>query len=495
MWKAVKEWFEPTPTPAPPIDEIWPDTRTTRELNAAVYAMQVLLDNEPAWVHRRVERIEFLDKGEVRRQMSVDFTLPRLEGDAVVPYVPLSVVRKHVMKNLDTRDEENKPLPVLTRRQSAPIAAEFLVGIARLRLSPEYVLPQSTEEDADDDLHRLAADLRLIAGERDEKDFGQLLRLQRDAFERLANATTAPAAALWADYEYARPWIVELADQFILFVETPTTPLRRRVLKFSYDQSLVVIRVGGWSRPLSWLVNRAGDLIETLGLKGYHALVPAQAIVDAESYHAEVTAPDGVYISHARLRTQAWESDEWKERDRDGGTHRASLYAAGVAESESEVKTSLIDVWFRLRPEGLLVAAFLSSLVTTGILWLGIYLTSEGIEPRREALTALLVALPALLAAYLVPREHPLTRRMFKGVRGLLALTALVSFIAASTLALDFENSQPLGWGWEFEPSVKDVWWVLALISTGISAVISAALLMSWGTLVYRRKSGAPSDR
>jgi hypothetical protein len=489
-----------TPRPAAGVaPEIWP-TLTTERINTAVYATQTLLDNEPSWVHRRVEQVDFLDKGRTYRRMSVDFSLPRLAGDHAIPYIPISVVRKHVLKRLDVRDEHGAALPVLTRRENAPIAAEFLVRVARLRLARRFVIPDGKLSAAvDPEVRQLVADLRLIAGDHDENNPVQARKVERDAFQRLSNPTTAVGRALWDDHEYAEPWISELSEQFILFVESAAAPLERRIIKLSYEENLTGARgtlPEGWKRPLAWCWRRGGDLVESLGLRAYHTVLPAQAIVDCESYHVEIAAPEGVFVSRATLRTRApgAADDDWQDRATDGCTDLASLHAFAVPPEDVEV--SIVDVFLRLRPAGLLIAAAFSSWVTTAIIWIGIYLHDRGVGTHREALTALLVVLPALFAAYLVPGEHRLTRSMFKGLRLLLLVSALLSFTAASTLAIDFSRAKPLHW-WivTFQPSTRAIWVELGRISAGVTLVVSVALISSWLANRRRRNRGALSDR
>jgi hypothetical protein len=102
----------------------WPDELFSAAVERIAVVTARLLAQPAAWVHRRVETITFLDDIRIRRHMSVDFTLPTL--GLAIEYVPLSLVRKGLLKDLDVVDEEGRALPVLTLGQSAEVAAYIL---------------------------------------------------------------------------------------------------------------------------------------------------------------------------------------------------------------------------------------------------------------------------------------------------------------------------------------------------------------------------------
>jgi len=323
------------------------------------------------------------------------------------------------------------------------------------------------------------------------------------ALDRFDERATTEHGRLLDDKEYAYPWISELASQFILFVDTDTSPGKRRIIKLSYEHSLFPIGskthhllarpfVRSWARFL--------NILETVGLLPYHAMVSAQAVVDTESYHAEIIAPDEVFIQRAQLRTLPWEHDQtnaqdWKVRAEAWDRDRAALYVSDVP--QAEVSQSVIDVYFRLRPGGLLIAALASSWITTAMLASGWYLHTRGAIARHDAIAGLIVVIPSAFAAYLVPGEHPLTRRMFRGLRAMVFATALIGFTAAASLDVQFAPHRTLfGRSVQWIPTTSLIWAVLASISAAISAVISGSWIASG--LSQRRtmkKRRAPSDR
>jgi hypothetical protein len=83
-----------------------------------------------------------------------------------------------------------------------------------------------------------------------------------------------------------------------------------------------------------------------------------------------------------------------------------------------------------------------------------------------EAAPALLIAIPALLAAYLsAPGEHMLASRLLIGIRWLTGLTGLLVFVAAASLVA----------GEERETTVRIVW----IAAAGLSWLLSLALIAS----------------
>ena len=95
--------------------------------------MQVQLVEQ--WVHRRIERVSFLDDRAIRRQVSLDFELPDHApasdlGESDHYLVPLALLRKTPLVGFDLRDESGASVPVLTRHQNGDVAWSVLVAYA-----------------------------------------------------------------------------------------------------------------------------------------------------------------------------------------------------------------------------------------------------------------------------------------------------------------------------------------------------------------------------
>src|ERR687887_153151 len=90
----------------------WPDDRLDAQRPYAAAKIGELVADFPRWVHRRVETIVFIDDTRVRRHTSVDFTLPHFPSPRdgrptrESELVPISLIRKDVLRALDVRSEE-----------------------------------------------------------------------------------------------------------------------------------------------------------------------------------------------------------------------------------------------------------------------------------------------------------------------------------------------------------------------------------------------------
>jgi hypothetical protein len=91
---------------------------------------------KPDWVHRRVDQAAFVDPTTIRRRRSVDFTLPALtspapqHGTRDVHYVPLTLINKWRLVDVDVRDEAGVALGLVGRRDHGPLAAALLIMLA-----------------------------------------------------------------------------------------------------------------------------------------------------------------------------------------------------------------------------------------------------------------------------------------------------------------------------------------------------------------------------
>jgi hypothetical protein len=103
------------------------------------FAVLALFSSWEDWIKRRTERIEFVNDGAVRRSSAVDFTL-REElltdpwvwwGRRGVHYVPIALLAKQPLTAFSLRDEEDRVIPLLTRRKNAAIGAAMAAALAQ----------------------------------------------------------------------------------------------------------------------------------------------------------------------------------------------------------------------------------------------------------------------------------------------------------------------------------------------------------------------------
>jgi hypothetical protein len=460
----------------PPNFEIWPDELAPSRLPEIAALVENLLVNEPRWVHRRVEAITLLDEGLVRRNTSIDFTLPRLlkdEPKSGVHFVPVTLVMKDVLRKLDVRDEAGAALSILTKRENGPIAGEVLVGHANTILARSAELPL---------LEATANQLRFVADRETRHPFA------------VADSDRALAQHQSERLEADRSFVAllrELSRQFIVIVPLAIRQDQRKIVKFGYEVRLSrELRRGtaeGWfAFTRRRLVRRLENVLDVFGLSDFNVELETPALFDTESYHVEVVGSDELAISSARLYRALGEDEagmgapganapsdqRWTLLAEDNNTQRAHLYTSDVQPKDLEAAKVVAD--FRLRPELVWPAVlFLGVVSGTFAVALALHFMWD-VQRSRDAPAALLIALPALLAPLATPGSHPLTRRMFKGLRGLVIVSALVLFGASGSLVVGLSTS-----------ALEVIWGVCA----AATLVFTSVALVAW--LRSKRKTRA----
>jgi hypothetical protein len=235
------------------------------------------------------------------------------------------------------------------------------------------------------------------------------------------------------------------------------------------------------------LLTRAGS---SFGWAAVRIRIGVRALVGAESYHVEIIGiPSQLKIIHATLGvvvTQLFVSQDslrlneriLAEDNRGDGAH---LYASRVKRrmveeeleqpsipDEERSATGFAEVNLRLKPRELFYPLALA-LGTTALLITGVALHKHGFRPKGEASTSLLVLVPGVVAAYKIPGDHPLVRRMFRGLLLPVITCALASFIAAGSLTVEASTAQRVL-----------TWEVLAIASAASTCAILVAFLRSW---------------
>src|SRR5919109_2596961 len=110
----------------------WPGEEIEQRASDIADAAYELLFNQAGWRHRRVETLTMLSHEQVRRHVSVDFTVPvelrehlRL-SDAHEFAVPLAFLAKRPLEHFDLRNEEGHAIPLLTAEQNPRLGRELL---------------------------------------------------------------------------------------------------------------------------------------------------------------------------------------------------------------------------------------------------------------------------------------------------------------------------------------------------------------------------------
>ena len=367
--------------------------------------MAALLLAEETWVHRRVETLDVISAEVVRRQVSVDFTLPGPlrtalsvgEGQCVVP---LAVLGKQILRHFDLRDAAEEAVPVVARDHTGLLAGAALLAQAADAvpgLRPELagrLLAVVQAPDAVTGRERLVA---LESGARDDPEVAALLAHE-------------PTADLLADLAESYPLLAVLAETG-----------RRRVVKYRYDSFLS-------ARP-GWRV--AGG-IDPLVIR---LSVPSAA--RGARYHAEVVLPEELRSVRAALLDE----EAGVVYDADPAADRVALYAAAVP------RDALPTVEVAIRPQrrGLPGAALGVACVVTAVLAAGVAAGELRAAVAGPPITVLLAASALFAGAVVRAGEHRMVQELFAGPRRALVLTGLSAVTAAAALAFEFEAAE---WVW-----------------------------------------------
>ena len=109
----------------------WPGEVLEERAGEIAVAFAALLTRQAAWRHRRVETITVLSHEQVRRHVSVDFTVPlehreevRLSEQEWI--VPLALLAKRPLVHFDLRSEDETAVPLLRSDEAQSVARELL---------------------------------------------------------------------------------------------------------------------------------------------------------------------------------------------------------------------------------------------------------------------------------------------------------------------------------------------------------------------------------
>jgi hypothetical protein len=453
-----------------------PQTREQREVRLGGGLVFLLL-REDSWIHRRVENFSFVDDETARRQMSVDFTLPltrsRLVDDLyrlIPPCVPLTMLNKEPLKRFSIFDESGVRLPVLSTAENGALAGAVLVGAAEIiarrlgsglpaavanALRQLALLPAGPAESLFRCLH--------LDPWQQAEQLGPAWAIDQrviDALEPLS-----PHIKLIQELLRSGPLRVlaaELSRQFILFAQFAELDdlRRRRLVKFVYDEPLVLPRV-----PVNqdWLKNsliRVGSsVLESVSWSAKTFTFSGVAAGHAPSHHVEIQAPPEMELLTAALRSPGLSGRVHSDRGGPDG-EVVHLQVSGVPRESRGTAT----VRLRAKRSGLLRAAPLLGWLTTVAL---LYTRAHLRQIDRSAGTALLLSLPAVLAAFVArPGEHALVTQSLIGVRLCVLGIGLCSAGVAVGLAVGVSGHGQL----------REIWSVAA----DAAAAISGALTASW---------------
>ncbi len=368
-------------------------------------AMFLLMDDPKDWVHRRVETVSFLDASSIRRKVSVDFDVPGVEarpaqGPALVP---LALLEKRPLVNLDVRDESGASCPVLNAEENGFVTWSLLTRVA-------YQAVFSQLEGRPLPGHILD-DLRVLAGAPAGEAAAKLEEIGCGLDPELRKRLELPLFK-----EYAE----SLATRFLLITELADDQRKRRVLKFSYTTQLEKAKKRRRERGL--------------GMLGWTATqfdVGGHIVGEGQSYHVEFEGPPGLDVERAELFC----ADPLDTLD-EGRLHSAQVVGSRAhmyASDEDLGVEGISSVWLRPPRPGLLRSSLVTAFVIVSVFfWFDDRIIDQG---NRLAIPLLLIA-PGLVASFIIrPGEHGLVTDLLAGVRAAIGLAALAAYAGAIAVA------------------------------------------------------------
>jgi hypothetical protein len=397
----------------------WPAEEVEHRASEIAYAAEVLLRRPGAWRHRRVETITLVTHEAVRRQVSIDFTVPeeyraslRLSESGEYA-VPLAVLAKRPLIHFDLRNEEGHSIPLLTAEQSRMIGRELLYVALDADLAAQ---------DAD------AEAVVMAAGPIIDTVLDESVRLVGDRIDELeAEFGLEPLT----DF---RTRADTLGRGFIMWAVVRGLE-RRRIFKYAHDEGFA-------QRP------------------ALAHVYDARGCTEATTFHVEVAVPPGLRArtttlvddaTGAVLAAGARDADRpaiYFAADPARGLGRPALVVAYGAER-----------WRFLGPAAL-VAAVIMLLVAPPLFFADL----QALSGSAGAAIGLVLSTSAVFSALLLRTdEHPLLRVMLVRYRLWLVACALAALFAAAAL------------GFRARPWVLETTWGLAAavsaLATGILVV------------------------
>jgi hypothetical protein len=406
----------------------WPGEEIEDRAADIAGAASVLLQQHVAWRHRRVETITVLSHEQVRRHVSVDFTVPHeyreslLLSDAGECAVPLALLVKQPLVHFDLRNEEGHSIPLLTAEQNTAIGREMLYQLLDADLAA-----QDAGEAAQEAIALAAGPLiEAVLGDGGAAA-GTVEQLERD--HGLAPLTDLRALA------------ATLSRNFVLWAVVRGLD-RRRVFKFAYDE------------PFS---QRPG-LTPT-------CFYDSPGCVEAWSYHVEVAVPQDLKARTTHLMDEATGAVlATGARDAD----RPALYYS--ADPALPPMLPLVVVRYGAeRGRFLGPAAIVASVITLLVALPWLFADLDALASSAGPAIGLVLSTSAVFSALVLRTdEHPLVRRLLIRFRLSLVASTLAALFAAA--ALGFQASD-----WVIDAT----WSVAALVSALTAGILVVAVIRS----------------
>lgn len=389
-----------------------------------------LVFSTPEWVHRRIEQVDFLTATHLHKRTTLDLTVPQpcpatvtwFDGRPVT-LLPIDILGKTPMTGFDLRDEEDRPVPILTRRQNGHLAWRGMVAYAEEVLTHAGGLALPSWADPG---------LRVVT----QAEPARALRTI-GAFQRMATRH-GPTGILFDDEGFNASAHM-LAHNFLLVAALPATPGSRRIVKFGYETMRQLPERD--KRP------RHQRLLESMGWDPTTVEVPVPGFSDCESYHFEAVAPEGIEFvdivlgDEARVGAQGGYDPKWALGYTDytaAAPPRAHLSTSRTSDSAAQQDLFIeptVSLRLRVERTGWLRSSAFASMLVALFLAGGYRYVSDLPHPTRTLNTdpaALAVGLLGIVSLAIVrPGEHAYTAQLLRPVRYVAVGSAVLPIGAA----------------------------------------------------------------
>ncbi len=397
------------------------------------------------WVHRRKESVTLLDDRTIRRQISVDFSLPvdlsplgKTRQGAPVQFAPLLLLRKapRRLTRFDFRDDAGKALPLPAREQNGAVSGAMLVGLAERLLTAGPTAPVKAELEAIAAAHPSTSHpmaKRFMAPGADPE---RRLLCQSDTFNWL---------------------LLALADSSVVTVPIVEANGERRIVKLSYDVPVADLDYA--------------EVAYRSGFRGYLAYFDLP-FIGASTYHFELQAPNGMEVLEAGFV----DSDDPKTlRVMKGPSRRVHFYS----EDAETARDALAYVQLRVAGTDFVGGAALASFLVAASLT-ACWGFAGQLSQAETSTPSLLLLFPGIVANYVArPGRHSFTWHLLSYARAVLVLSGGLALVAAARLSI-ISEAHPATEGtlkWQF------------LVLGAIAWVLTAVLLAAQSPWLPRRLS------
>jgi hypothetical protein len=395
-----------------------------------------LLRYPAGWRHRRVETLTVLSHEQMRRAVSVDFTVPKHFRSAlrISPagecIVPLALLAKRPLVHFDLRNEEGHSVPLLTAGQNTLIDDRLLFQVLEGDLEAQRT---------DDATWRAVSEAARPVVE-------AVLRggAPAGAVERIEHAHGLAPLTVFRDM------VATLSDRFVLWAVIRGID-RRRVLKFAYDE---------WLRHDVGLVH----------------LYDAPGCAEAASYHVEVAVPDDLRARTTVLSDRTGSVLAMGRRDSD----RPALYFSADPE-RAPLGPGITVTYGAERGRFLAPAAIVASVITLLVALPRLLADLQELAGSAGPAIGLVLSTSAVFSALVLRTdEHPLLRLMLVRYRLCLLASTLAALFATAVLGFRADR-------WLLQAG----WALAAVVSAAAAAILIAAAVRSPPT----RSTPAPHER